>query len=143
MKKILVPIDGSEGSKLAIEEAKNLGKFYDAEITLFNVVSYVASNPYMLDTIRSGEVKDVFTKESREMLERTMAEFEDYDGKVDSEVVVGDPAKEIIKKAEDGHYDLIIIGNRGLGAFSRAMMGSVSGRVINHVNTSVLVVKGK
>ena len=45
------------------------------------------------------------------------------------------------KFAEDHNADLIIMGNRGLGAFSRTFLGSVSNKVINQSKVSVLVVK--
>ena len=54
---------------------------------------------------------------------------------------MGSPAEEIVNVAEDRGCSLIIVGNRGLGAFSRTLLGSVSNKVINASKISVLVVK--
>lgn len=54
---------------------------------------------------------------------------------------VGDAAEEIIKYAEEIGSSLIVMGNRGLGTFSKALVGSVSDKVLNHSCCSVLIVK--
>jgi nucleotide-binding universal stress UspA family protein len=52
----------------------------------------------------------------------------------------GDPAKEIITFAEEGHCDLIVMGRRGQGAVSKALLGSVSDRVVKAASCPVMVV---
>jgi nucleotide-binding universal stress UspA family protein len=52
----------------------------------------------------------------------------------------GDPAKEIISFAEEGHYDLIVMGRQGRGAVSKALLGSVSDRVVKAASCPVMVV---
>jgi nucleotide-binding universal stress UspA family protein len=54
----------------------------------------------------------------------------------------GDPDKEIIRTAEALDVGLIVIGSRGLGAISRALMGSVSDSVVRHAHCPVFVVRG-
>lgn len=44
-------------------------------------------------------------------------------------------------KIKVGDYDLVVMGSRGLGAFSRAMLGSVYNKVLNQVNANVLLIK--
>lgn len=53
----------------------------------------------------------------------------------------GDAAEEIIKYAEEIGSSLIVMGNRGLGTFSKALVGSVSDKVLNHSCCSVLIIK--
>lgn len=53
----------------------------------------------------------------------------------------GDAAEEIIKYAEEIGSNLIIMGNRGLGTFTKAFVGSVSEKVLTHACCSVLIVK--
>lgn len=53
----------------------------------------------------------------------------------------GDAAEEIIKYAEEIGSSLIIMGNRGLGTFTKAFVGSVSEKVLTHACCSVLIVK--
>ena len=55
--------------------------------------------------------------------------------------VLGKPAEEIMKVASRQHTDLIVMGAKGLGAIARFLLGSVSTRVVQHANCSVLVVR--
>ena len=54
---------------------------------------------------------------------------------------LGKPAEEIMKVASKHHADLIVMGAKGLGAIARFLLGSVSTRVVQHANCSVLVVR--
>jgi nucleotide-binding universal stress UspA family protein len=54
---------------------------------------------------------------------------------------LGKPAEEIMKVASKQHADLIVMGAKGLGAVARFLLGSVSTRVVQHTNCSVLVVR--
>lgn len=141
MKKILVPIDGSGYSKKAMEKAKDLGKSLNSEITILNVIRpmYDYKSVHNKDFHMEGE--RLLLRESNLLLEDSVAFFEDYPGEIHSQYKRGDPVDEIIKYAEEGNFDLVIMGSRGLGAFSRTLIGSVSDKVIQHITTSVLIVK--
>ena len=52
----------------------------------------------------------------------------------------GDPAKTIEKVAEEGGYDTVIMGSRGLGTAARVLQGSVSEHVATHANATVVIV---
>jgi nucleotide-binding universal stress UspA family protein len=54
---------------------------------------------------------------------------------------LGNPAEEIMKVASQQHADLIVMGAQGLGAIARFFIGSVSTRVVQRTNVSVLVVR--
>jgi len=54
---------------------------------------------------------------------------------------LGNPAEKIMKVASKQHADLIVMGAKGLGAIDRFLLGSVSTRVVQHANCSVLVVR--
>lgn len=141
MMKILVPIDGSENSKLALEKAKELAKLSNGEVMILTVVKDVASQLYTLENKDREEIKRVFEEQGQEVINEAKEMIKGCSDKIQTTILKGDPAQEIIKMAEEGKYDLIIMGNRGLNAFSRVMIGSVSNKVLNHVGTSVLIVK--
>ncbi len=61
--------------------------------------------------------------------------------KSELEIVMGDPAEEIIRLANIYHADLIVIGSRGLTGMNRILQGSVSSQVVTDAPCSVLVVK--
>jgi nucleotide-binding universal stress UspA family protein len=54
---------------------------------------------------------------------------------------LGNRADKIMKVASKHHADLIVMGAKGLGAIDRFLLGSVSTRVVQHANCSVLVVR--
>jgi len=53
----------------------------------------------------------------------------------------GDPAITIEKIAEEGGYDMVVVGSRGLGLLSRALQGSVSEHVATHSPATVVVAR--
>ena len=56
-------------------------------------------------------------------------------------VVDFDPAEKIVDKAERGKYDLLVIGNRGIGGLSGFLLGSVSDKVAKAASCPVVIVK--
>jgi nucleotide-binding universal stress UspA family protein len=54
---------------------------------------------------------------------------------------LGKPADEILTVAKEHKADIIVTGAKGLGAFGRMLLGSVSTRVVQHAPCSVLVVR--
>lgn len=137
MKKILVPIDGSDNSMKALEKAKEIALLSHSDVTLLNVTD---TSKYF---IADYEVKLVSQniEHGKELLKSSLEKFKDFDRNVNTVHKVGDTSHEIIKVAEEGNYDLIVMGSRGLGTFSRAFLGSVSNKVLNHINKTVLIVK--
>ena len=53
----------------------------------------------------------------------------------------GHPAQVIEKKAEEGGYDTIVLGSRGLGGLERVLQGSVSEHVATHAKTTVVITR--
>jgi nucleotide-binding universal stress UspA family protein len=54
---------------------------------------------------------------------------------------VGHPDKEVVRLAEVIEVGTIVMGNRGLGALSRALMGSVSESVVRHAHCPVYIIR--
>lgn len=53
----------------------------------------------------------------------------------------GNPTEEILDLAEGEGFEVIVVGNRGIGGARRFLMGSVSDRVVRHSSKPVLVVR--
>ncbi|MFA5576813.1 MAG: universal stress protein [Tissierellaceae bacterium] len=142
MKKILVAVDGSDNANLALDKAKEIGLLNNSEIVILYVISCLRScHPYAIDHVYEAEIHQVLMEQSKAILDESMKRFKDYPSKVASYIKCGDPAKEIIEKAHTEKCDLVIMGSRGLNVFSRAMLGSISNKVLNHIDISVLIVK--
>ncbi len=140
--KILIPVDGSKNSKRAMYIAAEIGRLFNSELTLLNVVSKL-----QVPEIRGvdfGILKDyypVLSKNSEYLLAEAAKKIEDYPFNIKLESKVGSIADTINDVAEEGDYDIIALGSRGLGKISRAFIGSVSNAVLHHTKRSVLIVR--
>lgn len=141
MKKILVSADGSPNADRALLEAKMIAKCTGASVDILTVMEYLVINPYMGVEYKAMPLSKTAKDDAQNILKEALSLFDDFDGNVDGLIESGDPADVIIETAKDGKYDLIVMGSRGLGTFSRAMLGSVSNKVLNHGSTNVLIIK--
>lgn len=135
---ILLAVDGSENSIRAGKQAAKLAALIkEAEVTLLYVSDFNEdSNEEVhdggsmeFDLARKKKIQPV-----RETLERENVYYK-------TEVMHGRPAPVIIEMANDGDFDLVVIGSRGLNPISEMVLGSVSHKVVNQVRCPVLVVK--
>jgi len=140
MKKILVATDGSKYSQKALFKAKQIATDMGSEVTVVSVVT-LYDNIYSHNQAIKSELGRAEMERSKNVLKEAEEIFSDFKGKFTTIYKTGDVVDQIIKLAEEGDYDLLIMGSRGLGAFSRTLLGSVSDKVIHHVKVSVLVVK--
>ncbi len=140
MKKILVTTDGSKYSQKALFKAKQMATEMNCEVTILSVVN-LWDNIYT----HNMDVKAQLGKSEMERTQAILKEAEEifvgFEGEMTTVYKVGDAVDVIVKFSEEGDYDLVVMGSRGLGAFSRTLLGSVSDKVIHHINTSVLIVK--
>ena len=130
--RILVPVDGSNQSKEALRRAAFIARQFDASITLLSVVEF--------GKVMSG-VQQVSTGGAEEMLKK-MAKLVPEDIHVETEALLGDPAEVVVEEAEEEHYDLVVMGSRGLGKIKGIFMGSVSQQVVQECKCPVLVIHG-
>src|SRR3712207_6274941 len=141
---VLLATDGSEESKLATEAATELSRETGSEVHLVYVLPTPAQlighhlyTDEMRESLIGGAERDAetFLKEQAEKISSD-------GGKVaETHLRSGDPDKEILRTAEALGVGLIVIGSRGLGAISRALMGSVSDSVVKHAHCPVFVVR--
>lgn len=138
--KILVAIDGSEHSKRVLTKAQEQGIQDDNEITILTIVDPIALGRYRYSEL--SELNDKVLENAGEaILADALEMVEDFQGTVHTKLEKGSPADAILKEAEDGEYDLIIMGSRGYGVFSKSILGSVSHKVLNHTEIDVYIVK--
>lgn len=141
MKKVLVAVDGSKNSNKALLKAKVIAQSFGSDIDILTVVRTAVVSPYITVEYTPVQSNLSFVRFGEEVLSESLNFFDDFDGEVNTILKSGDPAETIIKVLEAGEYDLLVMGSRGLGTFSRTMLGSVSTKVLNHTDTNVLIVK--
>jgi len=141
--KLLVPVDGSECSLKATRVAAEIARKFGSKVTVIHAVYLPAS---IVEAGTAGMVADetaveALEEEATEIL-RSACETLGLPGEqVKQEVLHGHPAEEICRRAEEGKYDLIVMGHRGLSAIRAFFTGSVSDKVNHHAPCSVLMVR--
>lgn len=135
--KILVPVDGSPSAKKAALVAKEISEKFGSEVFIINVLPDIA----FISQEISVDVLNQYKVSSENILTSMKALFDKNADAVRTMSLTGNVSDDIISFAESEHVSLIVMGSRGLGTFSRALLGSVSDNVIHHSKISVMVVK--
>jgi nucleotide-binding universal stress UspA family protein len=133
-KQILVGYDGSESARKAFLKALELAGCFKGKVTLFTVVRPMEFVEF--------EVKDALEAAEKRLAQAfRWAEEEALKRHVDLEIQseVGHPAEVLVKVAEDEHFDLILIGRRGMTKVKRWMLGSIAERVLRYAHCPVMV----
>lgn len=138
-KKILLSVDGSKSSRVAMENAAGLSAIMDSEILLLYVTGAIPQ-------IIKGKPREEAEKAQKEEADLVLAPYELYlkEKKVTYRAMFV-PAfnawNTICQVAQDEGCDLIVMGSRGRGDWEGAMLGSVTHRVLAHCTVPVLVVR--
>ncbi|KKG11492.1 universal stress protein [Methanosarcina sp. 2.H.A.1B.4] len=135
-RKILLATDGSENAKSAacsgLEIARNTG----AEIYAVYVAGISCCSPIMPESY-DWEIG----KEGSE----AVAEIEEMGREngvtVNSVLLQGNPAQEILDFAEKNDIDMIVMGTQGKAGIDRFLLGGVTEKVVRHAKAEVLVVR--
>lgn len=141
MKKILVAIGGFDYSQKVLNEAKQLAQCLSTEVTIINVIDLSREERAYSKMSFYEEIKEGALKSSQELLTSAKEVFSDFNGSVDAVSKIGNSADEIINYAEIGSYDLIIMGSRSTGVFSRGQLGSVADKVVRYARVPVYIIK--
>lgn len=139
IKKILVPLDGSDSSRKALEMALAMARPAKALVTVVEVIEDFGPLPGYYEAPPAGRDRVEWVAEHR--FENVHPILSATEVKWDRKVVKGYAADEVCRLAEEGKYDLIVIGSRGLNPVARFLVGSVSDRVVHHAPCSVTVVR--
>ncbi|MBQ0108369.1 MAG: universal stress protein [Phascolarctobacterium sp.] len=138
-KKILVPVDGSEGGWKALTAAKEVAEAGKSELVVMTVVQVFAGASIMPIPVESGKINEELGNIANDIL----AQAKEKVGGVKAEFVAapGRPSKVIVDTAKKSGADLVVIGSRGLSGLAEFFLGSVSSEVAQLSPVSVLIVK--
>ena len=140
IRKVLVPTDFSERSKLALTYAVDLVKRYDAELTLLHVypvVNYAAAEGFALYT--PEQLAKLITQLTTQLRALEDDAREAGVEKISSLMEQGDAYQEILELASG--FDLIVMGTHGRTGLKHALMGSVAEKVVRTSPCPVLTVR--
>ncbi len=136
-RKILVAVDGSETSTYALRESFNLAVDEKSWITVVSVVPY---NQGDLDMTGVGDLIAAMRKPAEDALTSAKKIAEEERALIKTVLEEGETYERILDLADAENCDLIVMGRRGLRRFERALVGSVTARVIGYSQRDVLVV---
>lgn len=141
---ILVPVDFSAHSELALRYATALASRVGASVDLFHVVEDSVANgawgsEFFIPDF--SEFRARLVEEGQRLLERYRTLVGDAGIPIHTAVHVGQPAQTITEYATTLGADLIVMGTHGRSGLSHLLMGSVAERVIRSAPCPVLTVR--
>ena len=137
--RILFPVDLSERSRGAARYAAALSRHFQSELTLLHVMELPA---YMLGAMELAGIVESELAKSREALLET--QLSDFAAEAFQKLAVrrlihsGDPAHRIVEFAQAEDARLIVMPTHGCGTFRRAILGSVTAKVLHDAECPVL-----
>lgn len=147
LKKILVAVDGSPESVGAARLAMTIASKFGSEVNLLHVFRPLQDDYSKTDLAgfqlpSQAEVDaEQWRSYGKQIVDKVSEEVKLPDITMVLEVGYGNPAAVIVQNAEQGHFDLIVIGNRGLGGIKESILGSVSNKVSHLAKCPVLIYK--
>jgi len=138
---LCVAVDLSEPSREALDQAADLARALGADLTVAHVVAPPPPVATDLLVAPGGAVAAEGARDEMEALEawRTVAEAR-AGRAVRGRLLIGDPARELVRLAREEGSDLIVMGTHGRTGLRRALLGSVAAAVVREAPCAVLVV---
>jgi YjbE family integral membrane protein len=139
-KRILLPVDSSDSAARAIEYALGLKRLKpDLELHLINVQREVSGDVSRF--IAKESLADYHRERGEKAMERARGLLDAAGVKYETSLKVGKPWEAITEHALTGAFDHIVMGARGLGSYTGALVGSITQGVVGNSPVPVIVVK--
>ena len=137
---IIVGVDGSDHSRHALEWAMKEAALRDAPLTVMTVHALIRG--YFGGSVEFPTDHDLAEKAGQVVQAEVDAAANDLGDSAPASVTVrvtsGSVVEELVNAAKDA--DMLVVGSRGAGGFSRLIMGSVSSLVTQHATCPVVVI---
>jgi nucleotide-binding universal stress UspA family protein len=141
MKRLLVPVDGSDPAEAALAFACE--EYPDADIVLLSVVDPTDVGYASVEAAPStfSRLQENARERTEQVLDAAERRAADYGVSVTTETVVGPPSRAIVEWAENNDVDGIVIGSHGRDGVTRVLLGSVAETVVRRSPVPVTVVR--
>jgi nucleotide-binding universal stress UspA family protein len=136
---ILMGHDGSGDAETAFEDALDLAALARARLTVVSV----ASPPEPPTEVETQAAIESATAHYEQLFESLRRQAQERNVNLQTHILVGHPADQILKSAQKYGADLIVVGHRGRSAIREWVSGSTSRRVVAHASCQVLVVRAR
>lgn len=136
--RVLVPMDDSKLSKRALRFA--LEAHADAEVTVLHVVGEPSSMMGGATRLAlEDDIEQAAEEHAAELFSEAREIAADYEIEIDTDVMVGHPARAIVDRADN--YDVVVIGSHGGSLIDRLFVGDVADTVFRRARVPVTVVR--
>ena len=135
--KVLVAVDGSDVSNLAVKRAGQYTRLANVDLTLLTILENVVSYKKIPNTPIYRERK----KEAEKILRKAKKTLKDNGIDCKTKIAVGPIAAEIVRIAEEEGFTSIFVGSRGNRGLKRMLLGSVADDVIRHAHCPVTIIR--
>ena len=153
---ILYATDLSKNSAYAFRYALNSAEHHKAKIHILHVLenrqpqNSLLGGPYF--QLSQAELDEAYSERKRVAKEEIRKRLDDFCKRelknkptslkrVDSiQVIEGDPAGEILQKADELNADILILGSHGKGSLDHAFLGSVAEKVLQRIKLPIIIV---
>ncbi|MFO7887717.1 MAG: universal stress protein [Eubacteriales bacterium] len=139
MKKILIPVENQQRIEEPLKLAVEIAKKFNSKITIFHAVDFHK----IPNEVKYGAyIEKIYeTANKNNFMDKVVKLYEKEGIETDSKVIEGDPSAEIIDEADNGNYDLVIMETHSMKDHKRFLLGSVTNKVVHHINVPILVVR--
>jgi nucleotide-binding universal stress UspA family protein len=143
LRRVMVPLDGSELAETAIPHAVELARKMNFDIVLVRASAlptpFYGGEEYGADI---GEIWELLKKDAREYLDEKVRLLQQEGlGRISTALLEGDAAGTIIDLARESPKSLIVMCTHGRTGVGRWVLGSVADRVVRHSDDPVLLIR--
>jgi nucleotide-binding universal stress UspA family protein len=139
--KILLAVDGSLYTRKMLDYVTSNRTLFDAshEYTLLNTQPPLP--PHARSAVGASMAQEYHREEAEKVIEPSLATLKASGLQATSAWKVGPAGETIARFAEDGKFEMLIMGTHGHGALTRLVMGSVTTQVLAHCGVPVLLIR--
>ena len=137
--RILLATDGTKHAGTALRWLRHLPLPGGAEVLVLSVAQ-LQRPPQGLQSL--NDLRDSIPADASSIAEQARKALAERWPDARVHCVEGDPREEIVRMADEGQFDLAVLGARGLGRIQRLLVGSVSLTVARYAIPPVLVARG-
>lgn len=137
--KILLAYDGSKGAGRALEAALELAKLHGAELWVLAVEESLPRFAATMDEVQ--EEKEYANRYYGELLAAAGRRAQEAGVEIYPLLRAGHAAKTIAEVAQEGNFDLVIVGHTGHSEVWARFLGTTAEKTSRHAPCSVLIVR--
>lgn len=137
LNQILFPTDGSDGAAVTFDHVLDLAAYHEATVTILNVVDTTRDSVLQIQE----ETVEALKQEGKQIVQETADQAQERGVDTVTEVIQGEPYRELIDYAETRGMDLVVMPTHGRRGLERFLLGSTTERVVRRADVPVLTIR--